>query len=143
MSAGPVLRVLSRLHVAIYRLSRGRLGSRLGRLEQVLLTTTGRRSGRPRTVPLVGLDDGERLILVASNGGSPTHPDWYLNLTADPRVEVRRGSLRITMRAVTAEAGERAALWPRVVAAYAGYARYQRRADREIPVVLCTPVPSM
>jgi len=129
-------RLFTRLHVALYRATAGRVGGRIGRLDHVLLTTRGRRSGRMRTTPLTVLEDGERLVLVASNGGAPRHPDWYLNLTASPEVTVQHGGQRLLMRARTANASERAELWPRVVANYAGYQRYQDRTPREIPLVV-------
>ena len=132
-------RFFTGLHARVYRLSGGRIGSHLGSVENVLLTTTGRRTGRTRTTPLGVLPDGDRLVLVASNGGAPRHPDWYLNLSANPEVTVRRGSTVLRMRARTATPQERDILWPRVVARYAGYARYQRHATREIPLVICEP----
>lgn len=139
MSASPGRRLVTGLHAAVYRLTRGRVGGRLGAMEQVLLTTTGRRSGAPRTTPLTVLVDGTRLVLIASNGGAPRHPDWYLNLVEDPRVTVQRGAERLALWARTASPDERAALWPRVVALYSGYATYQRRTTREIPLVICVP----
>lgn len=139
VSAGPGRRLVTGLHAAVYRLTRGRVGGRLGSMEQVLLTTTGRRSGVPRTTPLTVLVDGSRLVLIASNGGAPRHPDWYLNLVEDPQVTVQRGAERLAQSARTASPDERATLWPRVVALYSGYATYQRRATREIPLVICVP----
>jgi deazaflavin-dependent oxidoreductase (nitroreductase family) len=130
-------RLFTRLHVTLYRATGGRVGGRIGPLDHVLLTTRGRRSGRLRTTPLAVLEDGGRLVLVASNGGAPRHPDWYLNLTASPEVTVQHGGQRLLMRARTATPSERAELWPRVVAHYAGYQRYQDRAPREIPLVVC------
>ena len=130
---------LTRFHTGIYRLTGGRIGGRLGRIRMVLLTTTGRRSGRQRTTPLLSVPDGDRVILVASNGGASRHPDWYLNLTADPDVEIQWDGRRRRMRARTADAAERAALWPRAVTAWPGYAGYQKRAGREIPMVICEP----
>ena len=132
-------RFFTGLHARVYRLSGGRIGSRMGSVENVLLTTTGRRTGRTRTTPLGVLPDGDRLVLVASNGGAPRHPDWYLNLSANPEVTVQRGAAVLRMRARTATPQERDVLWPRVVARYAGYARYQRNARREIPLVICEP----
>ncbi len=102
----------------------------------LLLTTTGRRSGRRRTVPLTYLEDARNLVLVASYGGSPTHPAWFLNLEANPEVEVQIGRERRTMRARRGTPEERARLWPRVVEAYDGYASYQRRTCREIPLAI-------
>jgi len=126
-----------RLHAAVYRLSGGRIGSRFGTLEQVLLTTTGRRTGRQRTTPLMVTPvDGDRWVLVASWGGSPEHPQWYLNLVAHPDVRVQRGRRTYAMRARTAEGAEREELWRAAVAANPGYATYQERTERQIPVVV-------
>ena len=132
-------RFFTGLHARVYRLTRGRVGSRIGQVENVLLTTTGRRTGRTRTTPLGVLPDGDRLVLVASNGGAPRHPDWYLNLRANPDVTVQRGATVLRMHARTATPQERDALWPKVVQRYAGYDRYQRRSTREIPLVICEP----
>jgi len=134
-------RFFTGLHTRIYRASHGRIGSHLGPVENVLLTTTGRRTGRTRTTPLGCLPDGDRLVLVASNGGATHHPDWYLNLRADPHVTVQRGAQVRPMLARTATPEERDVLWPRVVQRYAGYARYQAHAPREIPLVICEEEP--
>lgn len=131
--------VFTGAHVWVFRRTGGRIGGRLGPVENVLLTTTGRTSGRRRTTPLTATTDGERVILVASNGGAPRHPDWYLNLVADPEVEVQRGSKVLAMRARTATPEERERLWPAVVRTFKGYDAYQRRTSREIPLVVCEP----
>lgn len=128
---------LARVHTWLYRVTRGRIGSRFGHLEQVLLTTTGRRTGRARTTPLAAVADGERLVLVASNWGQSRNPDWYLNLVADPAVVIQRGSRAVPMLATVASAQQRARLWPLVVAAFSVYQSYARRAHREIPLVIC------
>jgi deazaflavin-dependent oxidoreductase (nitroreductase family) len=138
--ARQVQKGVTRTHAAVYRATGGRIGHRLGSVENVLLTTTGRRTGQARTIPLTTLPDGDRLVLIASNGGAAEHPAWYLNLSADPEVTVQRGNDTRRYRARTADPQERAALWPRVVEMYAGYARYQDRTEREIPVVICEPV---
>lgn len=130
---------LTRVHAALYRLTRGLVGGRLAGMEQVLLTTRGRVSGRPRTTPLSAIPHGGALVLVASDGGRPEHPQWYRNLLADDRVVVQRGSEHLRLRARVATPEEREALWPLVVATYDGYARYQARTQRQIPLVLCTP----
>ena len=132
-------KALTGAHVALYRLTGGFIGHRIGLTEAVLLTTTGRKSGAARVTPLTATPDGDRVVLVASNGGARRHPDWYLNVVAHPDVEVQRGSRTQRMRARTADADERARLWPKVVATYPGYAGYQRRTDREIPLVVCEP----
>ncbi len=144
MSAKDALfRVVTGLHRAVFRVSGGRLLGRAGGMPVVVLTTTGRRSGRPRrtilTAPIV---DGERVVLVGSYGGDRRHPQWFLNLMADPQVSVTLGGRERAMRARVAEADEKAALWPRIVQAYQGYGAYQRRTDRDIPVVVCEPRPA-
>jgi len=122
----------------VFRLSGGRLGSRFLRGAPVgLLTTAGRKSGQQRTTPLIYLEDGDRVVLVASQGGFPKHPLWYLNLAEHPDVEFelpRRPRQRY--RARTAGAAEKAGLWPRLCAIYPDYADYQARTDRDIPVVI-------
>jgi len=132
-------RLAIRLHRTVYRLTGGRVGGRFGRLEQVLLTTTGRTTGEPRTTPLAVTVVGDRLVLIASDGGAPRHPGWYRNLVANPDVVVQRGAVRRPMRARTASGDERAELWLAAVANNPGYAAYQGRTDRQIPVVICEP----
>ena len=141
-----VIKAMSIAHTWLYRRTGGRLGkkwhvgSALRRGVPVcLVTTTGRTSGLPRTVPLLYLRDGEDVVLVASQGGLPTHPQWYLNLCADPAVTVEIGRGVYRMRARTADADERARLWPLLVERYADFASYQTWTEREIPVVICSP----
>jgi deazaflavin-dependent oxidoreductase (nitroreductase family) len=124
-----LVRLFSRLHVALLRLGIGRRfrGNRV-----VVLTTRGRRSGKPRRTPLLAYEDGDRLVLVASFGGSPTNPHWFGNLTADPHVEV--DGRPYEARVATDEERER--LWPRVVERYPGYAGYQAKTNRRIPLVM-------
>jgi deazaflavin-dependent oxidoreductase (nitroreductase family) len=129
-------KVLSTLHRAIFRVSGGRIGKRLVDNDMLLLTTRGRRSGRPHTVPLLYLRNGSGLVVVASWGGRPYHPDWYLNLVDDPQATVELPGERFTARARTAGEEERARLWPAVVTAWDGYATYQSRTDRQIPLVM-------
>ncbi|MCT2236992.1 nitroreductase family deazaflavin-dependent oxidoreductase, partial [Dietzia cinnamea] len=104
-----------------------------------LLTTTGRKSGEPRTVPLLHIPDGDRVLLVASQGGLPSHPQWYRNILADPSVTVQVGRRVRSMTAREATPGERAELWPRLVERYADFAEYQANTSRVIPVVICEP----
>ncbi|MEX2250965.1 MAG: nitroreductase family deazaflavin-dependent oxidoreductase [Acidimicrobiia bacterium] len=134
------MRRLSRLHRGLYRLTGGRLGRRLVDNDMLLLTTTGRHSGRRHKVPLLFLTQGDTLVVIASYGGRDHHPAWYLNLVADPEVEVQVSKRSFEARARTADPDERASWWPRVVDAYGGYAVYQTRTDREIPVVLIEPL---
>ena len=131
-----VVRLLSQLHVRLYRLAGGRFVGRIRKAPVLLLTTTGRRSGARRTTPLLYLRDGDGLAIVASFGGSPTHPAWYLNLTAHPEVRVQVGRSRFAATARTATPAERERLWPQLVELYPGYEGYQEKTSREIPVVL-------
>ena len=145
----------ARLHVPVFRLTRGRIGSRwrIGAgwhrpVPTLLLDHVGRTSGRRYTTPLLYLEDGpvgdprNRLVVVASRGGLPTHPQWYRNLlvTPDTTVELRGEGAR-AVRARVASPTERAALWPRLVDLYADFATYQSWTDREIPVVVLEPRP--
>jgi deazaflavin-dependent oxidoreductase (nitroreductase family) len=132
------IRFMTAANVWLFRLSGGRFGARFpGGAPICLVTTHGRKSGDRRTVALLYLRDGDRVVLVASKGGMSHHPAWYLNMRADPRCEVEIGKERIPMRARTAGPDERRALWPRLVAMYGDYANYQDRTTRQIPVVIC------
>jgi F420H(2)-dependent quinone reductase len=135
-----VKNVLIALNVWLYRLSGGRVMSKMGAAPILLLTTTGRKSGRRRTAPLLYLKDDGSLVLVASLGGAPKHPAWFLNLEANPRVTVQIGSQRSNATTRRASAEEKARLWPRLVEMYPQYADYQKRTTREIPVVIVTRV---
>jgi deazaflavin-dependent oxidoreductase (nitroreductase family) len=132
-------RRLSRLHRGVYRLTRGWVGRRLVRNDMLLLTTRGRRTGTPHTVPLLYVQDGDRLVVIASWGGRPHHPEWYLNLVAEPRAVVQVRSRSWAVRARTAGPAERQDWWTRVTTAYSGYLDYQARTDRVIPVVFLEP----
>jgi deazaflavin-dependent oxidoreductase (nitroreductase family) len=107
----------------------------------LLLTTRGRKTGEAHTVPLLFIDDGETIALIASYGGRPYHPAWYLNLVDEPEVSVQTADGKSRRIARTATPAERETWWPRVVEAYSDYATYQNRTTREIPVVLLQPVP--
>ncbi len=133
-------RRLSRLHVLAYRLTRGVLGRRLVNNDMLVLHTTGSKTGNPHTVPLLHLRDGDTLVVIASWGGRPNHPQWYTNLLAEPRADVQVGSRRWRVRARTATPDERAVWWPRVLATYKGYRLYESNTDRVIPVVFLEPV---
>lgn len=130
----------SRIHRMVFRTTGGVVGKRLVDNDMLLLTTTGRKSGREHAVPLLYVIDNDRLVVIASYGGRDDHPDWYLNLDAKPEVVVELPGEKTSMIARTATSGERAAWWPRIVEAYDGYATYQGRTDREIPVVFLEPL---
>lgn len=136
------VRRLARFHASLYRLTGGMLGGRLVGNDMLLLTTRGRSTGRPHTVPLLYLEDGATLVVVASWGGRPHHPQWYRNLIADPRATVQVRSQSWPVRARTAGPEERSLWWPRIVAAYETYRSYQSRTDRSIPVVFLEPAAS-
>jgi deazaflavin-dependent oxidoreductase (nitroreductase family) len=139
-SRDPVIKFINLLHRNLFLATKGRIGGRIGKMEAVLLTTTGRKSGQKRQSMLTSpVQEGDDIILIASYGGGPKHPQWYLNLQSNPEVEVVRGGKTLKMKARTAEPAERERLWPQVTAAYKGYAGYQEKTDREIPVVILSP----
>ncbi len=133
------IRALSKTHLVAHRLTRGRFPGRVAGMPVLLLTTTGRRSGKARTTPLTFLPDGANLVVVASNGGADRPPDWSLNLQQNPCAVVQIGAATLTVNARTASAAERERLWAQITAVYSGYARYQAKTTRQIPVVILTP----
>jgi deazaflavin-dependent oxidoreductase (nitroreductase family) len=138
--ANPLIKLMSRVNTWAYRATGGRLGGRFrGGAPVMLVTTIGRKTGRRLTVPLLYLRDGDRVVTVASKGGMDHHPLWYRNMVANPAVEVQIGRGVRPMRAHTANAAEKAALWPKLVAMYPDYAQYQARTTRAIPVVILSP----
>lgn len=135
-----VLKVMSPANTAVYRMSGGRIGGRFSRNAPIcLLTTTGRKSGQARTVPLLYLADGDDVVLVGSQGGMAEHPNWYLNLVDHPEVTIQIGSTTTKMTARTAAPEEKSPLWQRLVGIYKSYDSYQSRTTRDIPVIICTP----
>jgi len=128
------------VHKGVLKLSGGRLGWHVGGMTAVELRTTGKRSGQRRTVMLTApIIEDDRVVLIASKGGDDRHPDWYHNLVAQPEVEITTEGTTRPMLARTATSEEKAELWPRIVAVYKGYAGYQKRTERDIPVVICEP----
>jgi F420H(2)-dependent quinone reductase len=135
--AWPLLRRFTDAHTTIYRLTNGMIGHRFpGTAPMLLLDHVGAKSGVKRTTPLVYVDDPPDIVLVASKGGHPKHPAWYHNLLANPDTTVQVGSERRAVHARVADPDERQRLWPKAVATYGGYAGYQRRTAREIPLVV-------
>jgi deazaflavin-dependent oxidoreductase (nitroreductase family) len=131
----PDLSLLGDAHVAKYRETDGRVGFEWNGATCLLLTTTGRKSGEPRTVPLIFAADGERCIVVASKGGAPEHPRWYRNLVANPRVQVQVKGDRFSATARTVEGVERERCWALATAIWPSYDEYAKRTSRVIPVV--------
>lgn len=140
MSLGATgLRWTGKLNIPLYRFSGGRIGGKVGRAPVLLLTTTGRKSGEPRTAPIVYLADGERLVLINTNAGNARIPAWSLNLQANPEAEVEVGRRRQAVRARVAEGEERAELWRKHVEQFAGFDQYKAKLDREISVFVLEP----
>jgi deazaflavin-dependent oxidoreductase (nitroreductase family) len=136
----PLLRRLMGGHAAVYRATNGLVGHRFpGSPPMLLLDHVGARSATRRTSPLVYASDGENLVLVASKGGYPKHPSWFHNLLAHPDTTVQVGSRHLDVHARVADPEERRRLWPVVVGVYGGYEDYQRRTEREIPLVVLEP----
>ena len=133
MSAG-TLRAIGKLNVPVYRLTRGRLMNKVGRAPVLLLTSIGRRSGQPRTAPVLYLRDGKRVVVIGSNAGNVRAPAWSLNLQANPDAEIQIGGERRLVRARVAEGEERAELWQKMNAEYEGFDDYATRTSRDIAV---------
>ena len=143
-----IIKYMAKAQVKAFRLTNGRFGStwRIGAgwskpVPTLLLDHVGRKSGKRFTTPLLYLEDGERLVVVASQGGLPKNPQWYPNLLAHPETSVRlrkEGVRRV--RAREAGGAERAELWPRLVELYADFEKYARWTDREIPVMVLEPL---
>jgi deazaflavin-dependent oxidoreductase (nitroreductase family) len=135
-----LFRIVTGIHEAVFRATNGRLLGRVSGMPVLILTTTGRKSGKKRTTMLTApVRDGDRVVLVASYGGDERHPAWFLNLREHPDVEVTMDGRTRAMKARVASAEEKVELWPRVVSGFRSYAGYQERTDRDIPVVVLEP----
>jgi deazaflavin-dependent oxidoreductase (nitroreductase family) len=140
MSLPPwLLRWSGKMNVPLYRLSRGRIGGRIGRAPVLLLTTTGRKSGVSRTAPVLYMRDGERLVVIGSNAGNVKAPAWALNLRATPDAVVEVGADKSSVRARVADGEERAELWRRMNEQYGGFEDYKARTTRDIAVFVLEP----
>jgi F420H(2)-dependent quinone reductase len=137
---GVVIKWMSRINAWAYKMSGGKLGGKfLQGAPVALLTTIGRKTGQARVSPLLFLRDGNRIVLVASQGGRTNNPMWYLNLKANPKVtvQIKKEVLRLTARDATE--AERQQYWPQLVAMYSSFEDYQSWTDRTIPIVICDP----
>lgn len=135
----PIMKAWSAFNVWVYRLSAGRLfGSFLG-APVCLVTMTGRKTGKVRTIPLIYLPHQDEVILVASQGGMDVHPVWYYNLVANPEVEVQDRARRRKLVARRASDQEKRELWPHILSIYKDFDAYQERTLRNIPVIICSP----
>ena len=137
----PLLRRLMGGHTAVYRATRGVVGHRIpGVGPHLLLDHVGAKSGTKRTSPLLYGRDGDNYVIVASKGGNPKNPAWFHNLRANPETTIQVGSKRIPVRARAAEGEERDRLFEMMTRGYSGYADYQKRTERKIPVVVLDPL---
>lgn len=134
-----LVKFLTWLNVVIYRISGGRLMNKTEGCPVCLVTMTGHKSGKQKTIALMYTADAEDVLLVASLGGAPKNPLWYYNLKAQPAIEIQLGPIKRRMLAREASSEERRRLWPKVVASYPSFAAYQQKTTREIPVFVCSP----
>ena len=135
-----VIKTVSMLHRLVYRLTGGRVGGTFAGAPVLLLTTTGARSGQPRTTPLLYLADGPDFVVAASNGGADRHPGWWRNLLQHPEAEIQIGEERRPVIFEQATPEESRRLWPRLMRLYPDYAVYQQRTSREIPLAILRPL---
>jgi deazaflavin-dependent oxidoreductase (nitroreductase family) len=138
-SSAWALKAFGKLNVPLYRASKGRLFGQIAGTPVLLLTTVGRRSGQPRTVPVVYLPDGDRMIVIGSNAGHKTAPAWSLNLEANPLADAQTGGDRRKVQARVAEGEERAALWRKMTEQYSGFDDYSARTTRDIRLFVLDP----
>ncbi len=136
------LRIFSRVHITLYRWTGGIIGERIFGNRMLLLTTTGRKMGQPRTTPVAYLTDGDALVIVAGAAGAAKHPDWWLNLESHPVAQVQVGRRKLLVSATRALPEEQQRLWARYPAQYALVDKMQKRVSREIPVVILRPASS-
>ena len=134
------LKLGSGAHAGVYRATGGKLFGRMGKSPILLLNTVGRKSGKKRTSPLLYVMDGEDFVIIASKGGAPTHPAWYLNLRDNPDATVEIGDREVRVRAEEADPEEKARLWGKMVEIYPTYDDYQKKTEREIPLLILRPV---
>jgi len=134
--APSLMKVRSAIHRLCYKLTGGAIGGGSAGMPILLLTTTGRKTGRPRTTPLLYVTDGENIVVVASNGGRPRHPHWWLNLVDNPEAEVQVRNEKRRVKAEEAIGEERERLWRLVVGMFHEYEEFQRATMRKIPVVV-------
>ena len=133
------LKLGSGAHAGVYRATGGKLFGRVGKSPILLLNTVGRKTGRKRTSPLLYVMDGEDFVIIASKGGAPTHPAWYLNLKANPDATVEVGDRKVRVRAEEVDSEEKVRLWQKMVEMYPTYDDYQRKTKREIPLLILRP----
>mgnify|MGYP001023626334 FL=1 len=139
-STGTAIKWMSKAQTWLFKATGGKLGNKFLRGAEVgILTTTGRKSGEPRDSPLLFLQEGRRIVLVASQGGRATNPMWYLNLQANPKITFQTKKETLALTARDATDAERDDYWPRLDAMYPDFANYRSYTERKIPIVICDP----
>ena len=133
-------KAIGKAHSSVYRASDGRVWGKMFGGPVLLLNTTGRRSGQRRTTPLLYVMDGEDFVVIASKGGAPAHPAWYLNLMANPEATVEIEDREVRVRAEEADSEEKSRLWQKMVEMYPAYDAYQEKTEREIPLLVLHPL---
>lgn len=139
-----ILKLFTATHIGLFRSTNGKLGSKLAGMPVLLLTTTGNKSGQPRTVPLTYIEDEDgNPVITASAGGAPKHPAWFQNLSANPKVTVELPGRKLQRRAEVAPPEVRSRLWEKLTSKYKGYEGYAKKTKgiREIPMVILKPAP--
>ena len=143
MSSEPlrtIMKAANSVHVALYRRSKGKLGNKMANLPVLLITTYGRKSGKPHTNPVVYLEAGQDYIVSASAGGMDWHPGWYRNLKARPEAKIEIGDKTYNVQAVITGGEERKRGYERFKAASSNFSKYEKSTSREIPVIILTPI---
>jgi F420H(2)-dependent quinone reductase len=135
-----VFRFFLAIHIFVYRLTGGKFGGKVQGLSVLLLTTSGRKTGKKRTTPLGYFKDDGGYVITGSNAGFDTHPAWFHNLRSDPRATIEVNDQRFEVRAEIAGAEKRDKLWARLIALAPGYADYAKKTSREIPLVILRPL---
>jgi F420H(2)-dependent quinone reductase len=137
--ANLALKLGSSVHAGVYRATGGKLFGRMGQSPILLLNTVGRKSGKKRATPLLYVVDGEDFVIIASKGGAPTHPAWYLNLMANPDATVEVEDRKVRVRAEEVDGEEKARLWQKMAELYPTYDDYQKKTKRQIPLLVLRP----
>ncbi len=135
-----MLKLILKIMVFLYNVSGGRIGGKMGQVPVLLLTTTGRKTGKQRTLPLVYIMDGSAYVITASAGGADKHPGWFFNIRSNPQATIQVKDKHITVTAEIAGPEKKPELWARLVEVAPNFAGYQKRAKREIPMVILHPV---
>jgi len=136
----PVIRFFTNLHIKLYLKYDGKYLGSINGYPICLLTTIGRKTGLPRVIPLLTIPYEGNYILVASQGGAPVHPIWYLNTLENPNIVLQIGAEKMEMIATELDYEQKANIWPMIVKAYPDYDAYKKRTDRDIPVLICKTV---